>query len=238
MGILQKGEKMQAQRKLKKMIGIGSLFLFLLGCSRQDFIVYEDSSEEVLQESEAEIIQIQAGEEKEEASTEDAGELTEEAVREIAVHICGAVNQPGVYLFTGTPRVYEGIEKAGGFREDAKQDYLNLALFLEDGMKVMVPTIEQAKQWETAEGNEASGMGKVKEVPTAKEQESSKGKVNINTADITLLCTLSGIGESRAKSIITYREKHGEFQKIEDIMQISGIKEAAFEKIKDEITVK
>lgn len=63
------------------------------------------------------------------------------------------------------------------------------------------------------------------------------GLVNLNTADVAALMTLPGIGESRAKAIISYREQHGAFAKIEDIMKISGIKQAAFSKIKDKITV-
>ena len=63
------------------------------------------------------------------------------------------------------------------------------------------------------------------------------GKIDLNTADEALLCTLPGIGESRAKSIIAYRSEHGAFKRIEDVMQVSGIKEAAFEKIKEYVTV-
>ena len=62
-------------------------------------------------------------------------------------------------------------------------------------------------------------------------------KVNLNTADESLLCTLPGIGESRAKSIIAYRQEHGPFQKPEDVMKVSGIKQAAYEKIKEYVTV-
>ena len=68
---------------------------------------------------------------------------------------------------------------------------------------------------------------------TAKE----KVKVNLNTATREELMTLKGIGEAKADDIIAYRESHGGFQKIEDIKKISGIKDAAFEKIKDDITV-
>ena len=73
----------------------------------------------------------------------------------------------------------------------------------------------------------------------AKQQRSGLGErsVNLNTADVAALMTLPGIGESRAKAIISYREQHGAFAKIEDIMKISGIKQAAFSKIKDKITV-
>ncbi len=70
------------------------------------------------------------------------------------------------------------------------------------------------------------------------QSDSASGLVNINTADAAALCTLPGIGESRAQDIISYREANGGFQACEDIMKVSGIKTAAYEKIKDKITVK
>ena len=78
-------------------------------------------------------------------------------------------------------------------------------------------------------GGDWSGQGMAEDI--------SGGKVNLNTATLEQLMTLRGIGESRAKDIISYREKHGDFQKIEDIKKVSGIKDAAFQKIKDDITV-
>lgn len=63
------------------------------------------------------------------------------------------------------------------------------------------------------------------------------GKINLNTASAEQLMKLSGIGESKAAQIISYREKNGAFKKIEDIMNITGIKEGVFGKIKDDITV-
>ena len=63
------------------------------------------------------------------------------------------------------------------------------------------------------------------------------GKINLNTASVEQLMKLSGIGESKAAQIISYREKNGAFKKIEDIMNITGIKEGVFGKIKDDITV-
>ena len=75
-------------------------------------------------------------------------------------------------------------------------------------------------------------------VSSGQESSAVAVKVNINTADIAQLCTLSGIGESRARDIIAYREANGAFQSTEEIMNVSGIKEATFQKIKDEIAVR
>lgn len=141
------------------------------------------------------------------------------------VHICGAVRYPGVYTLKAGSRIYQAIEEAGGFGEEAGEDYLNLADPVSDGMKIYVPTIEEVQEakWQGITGQAVLEQG--------------NGLININTADEQLLCTLSGVGSSRAKSIIAYREKHGAYQKIEDIMNVEGIKEGLFEKIRDSITV-
>lgn len=144
------------------------------------------------------------------------------------VHICGAVNKPGVYTLEGKSRIYQAVEKAGGFREDADQDYLNQADQVVDGMKIYIPT--------KAEVEEAGGMNHWEDFGTGDAGEKDF-PVNINTAEEELLCTLPGVGSSKAKSIIAYREKNGPFEKKEDIMNVEGIKNGLFEKIKDSITV-
>lgn len=150
------------------------------------------------------------------------------------VHICGAVNRPGVYVMEGESRIYQAVEMAGGFRADAHEDYLNQADLLLDGMKIYVPTKEEVE--ESGEGKRLlASAGEGGALSTKTEENSSL--VNINTAGEDLLCTLSGVGSSRAKSIIAYREKNGAFQKIEDIMKVEGIKDGLFQKIKDSITV-
>lgn len=155
------------------------------------------------------------------------------------VHICGAVACPGVYLLPEGSRIYQAVEMAGGFLADADQKGINLAQMVADGMKVTVFTEEEA---ETAA--EGSGILYPEANPSGRDRTGAgtaalaqKPKVNINTAGKEELMTLRGIGESRAEDIIAYREKHGSFQKIEEIMKVSGIKDAAFEKIKEDITV-
>lgn len=154
------------------------------------------------------------------------------------VHICGEVVNPGVYELEPGSRIFQAIEAAGGFTDSAASEYLNMAEPVCDGMKIVVPDISQLTDeqlcgpWRegtaaagvTGNGNLAGGSG-------------GKQKVNLNTATKEELMTLKGIGEAKAEDIIAYRESHGGFSKIEDIMKISGIKNAAFEKIKDDITV-
>ena len=244
---------MLKRNKIIKLLGIGGVCLFLLGCSKEEFFVLkEDSSTVVLEEVIALENSMQDGKEQENVSDkqEEPGKINgsqgeddnrnsvpeQEQGMEIAVHICGAVKRPGVYYLKEKQRVYEGIQKAGGFREDAAEDYLNQALFLEDGMKIVVPTKDEVKELESLE--QVNGADRfLQEADNGSKTETKEKKVDLNTADEALLCTLPGIGESRAKSILAYRKEHGAFQKVEDIMNVSGIKEAAYEKIKDYVTV-
>ena len=161
----------------------------------------------------------------------------------VYIHVCGLVSTPGVYGLPAGSRVYEAIEAAGGFSEAAVPDYLNLAQVLEDGMKIQVPDREQAEEWK-ARGLTQSGIsmgggtaGVQTSGRTGSGEGGSKARVNLNTASREELMTLRGIGASRADDIIHYRQEFGGFKSIEDIMNVSGIKDAAFEKIKDSITV-
>lgn len=186
-------------RRIRIIILILSLFLSLVACRKGDG---ENFSLEVADSG---------------LTSENAEESLEEAENAayIFVHVCGAVNQEGVYELPKGSRVYEAIDVAGGFREDADTKTVNQAELLEDEERIYVPTIGESIQSNSEED----------------------GKVNINKATKEELMTLPGVGESRAESIIKYREEQGSFQKIEDIMQVSGIKEGLFDKIKDLITI-
>ncbi|MBQ7534145.1 MAG: ComEA family DNA-binding protein [Stomatobaculum sp.] len=135
--------------------------------------------------------------------------------RLVCVYICGAVNQPGVYTLLAGSRGADALEAAGGFTEDAEQASANLAEYLEDGMMIVI-----------SEKNTASAGG-----------QQGNGKINLNTADTAQLTTLPGIGESKAEEIIRYRERNGRFRRTEDLMKVPGIKEKAYERVKDRITV-
>ncbi len=143
------------------------------------------------------------------------------------VYICGEVVNPGVYILNEGQRLFEAVELAGGFTENAAPEALNLVQVIADGMKIDVPDKERAAAMPPDYFVSASGGA------------SSQGaKVNINTAGREQLMTLNGIGASRADAIIAYRQENGAFAQIEDIMKVSGIKEAAFAKIKDYIAVR
>lgn len=159
-------------------------------------------------------------------------EIQTETVGYVYVQICGAVNQPGVYKVSHTLRIFEVIDLAGGVTQEADTDVINLARPVEDEMKIYVPvrgesTDEDFNNLSENDLYESDGTG----------QGIEDGLVNINQADEEELMTLPGIGEAKAAAIIAYREENGVFSDISEIMNISGIKQAAFDKIKDLIKV-
>lgn len=140
----------------------------------------------------------------------------------ICVYVCGAVAQEGVYELPDGSRLADALESAGGYAENAVHGYLNLAEPLVDGERIYFPYLDEEESLDMASGDHS---------------ESGSGLVNINTAGADELKTLSGIGDSRAADIIAYREANGSFGSIEDIMNVSGIGESIFNKIKPYITV-
>ena len=128
----------------------------------------------------------------------------------------------------------DAVNAGGGFLPEAAQDSCNLAEPVTDGCQIYIMT----KQ-ESLEAEKTSGIRQTGRISGASAAVSGTGAglVDLNTADKTALMTLPGIGESRADDILEWRSKNGGFQRIEDIMKISGIKKGAFEKIKDKITV-
>ena len=148
----------------------------------------------------------------------------EEEPQEIYIDVCGAVSCPGVYILPEGSRVFRAIEAAGGFTEEAARASVNQAAVLQDAMKLYVPTEEEVQAGGTAP--DAGGTGRADD-----------GRVNLNTAGMEELCGIPGIGKARASDILAYREQHGSFSSIEELMQISGIKEGTFSKIRDLITV-
>lgn len=143
------------------------------------------------------------------------------------VYVCGEVSVPGVYELTEGSRIKDAIESAGGFTEKAAREYWNLAQKIEDGMKIVVLSQEEAV---------ADPYGIQKEGNIMR-SEAGDDRVNLNHATMEQLQKLPGIGAAKASDIIEYRKANGEFSAIEDIMNVPGIKESVFEDIKDKIIV-
>ena len=233
--------------KIRKRIFFGISLLVLLcvltGCGSKESISLKEIPGET-QAAQEEIRETEEAKEEDSAEKVPDTEVGEEGgaisvPKPLSVYVCGAVNTPGVYELPAGSRLYQAIDAAGGMREDADKNYLNLAMELTDGQKLQVFTQEEVQTG--AVNTEMSGnmSGNASENSNSGSSDASGGSglVNINTADETLLMTLPGIGEAKAKSIIAYRQENGAFAKIEDIMNITGIKQAVYEKIKDAICV-
>lgn len=162
----------------------------------------------------------------------------------IYVDVCGAVANPGVFQLAAGSRVFQAIEAAGGYLPEAALTCVNRAGVLTDGQQLYILTQEEmerqgldpAEMAGASDGqmNGSAGTGQNTGMTAQVQQDN---RININTADEAQLTTLTGIGATRAQAIIAYREENGPFASIEDIMNVQGIKEGTFAKIKDEIVV-
>lgn len=202
------------------------LSLQLTGCSRYgDTLSLQAGSSETAYDrvDDRRDLQDPASDRSSEASHEDS-----HVSDTIFVHICGEISHPGVYEMKAGSRIYELVNQAGGLTEEASLSYLNQAQILQDGQQIYIPAKTEAESGAAlgtagAAGSVSAGTG--------------AAKVNINTADQATLETITGIGASRARDILTYRESNGPFATIEEIMQVPGIKNGLFAKIKDQICV-
>jgi len=159
--------------------------------------------------------------------------VDEAVIQQVFVDIKGAVMYPGVYELQADQRIIDAVKLAGGYTQDADTQLINHAQKVEDEMVIYIP-IKGEKLDEITTN--------ILTMPTSGTSQSNNGmkaqKVNLNKADEAALTTLSGIGPSKAQSIISYREENGSFKTIEDLKKVSGIGEKTFEKLKDFITVK
>ena len=227
--------KMTDLKEYRKQIIIGLTILFLM-LSGSFYLVHASSISNEMEKTE--------NIEKEETVPETIV-LTEETV---LIDIKGAVVNPGVYQLTVGSSVKDAINMAGGILENANTNVINLSKRLVDEMVIIVYTNEEVESYK--KDPEVLTEFVYIEIPCEcpdtmndaciekKEENNVKENlISINTATKEELMTLSGIGESKAEAIITYREKNDGFKAIEDIMNVSGIGETAFEKIKEQITV-
>jgi len=157
----------------------------------------------------------------------DTPQVIDETINEfIYIDIKGEVNNPGVYKIRVNSRLFQALELAGGLTNDADTLRINLSLKLDDETIIYIPKIVYTDN-------------DIQEDPiiSLPPQDDDYGLININNATMSELETLKGIGPSTASAIIEYRENIKEFEKIEDIMNVSGIGEATFNSIKNDITV-
>ena len=143
--------------------------------------------------------------------------------------IDGCVNRPGVYSFKKDDRIKDIVDLAGGFTKEADTKSVNLAMKLKDEMKIFVPSKNETSKLQNHNTENS-------QIVTLKDNNNSTNLVNINTADSNKLQTLPGIGPSKAKKIIEFREKN-QFKKIEELKNVDGIGEKTFESLKSLITI-
>lgn len=176
-----------------------------------------------------------------EAGREADGESADESdgVGPVVVSVQGMVHRPGLFTVDGGTRVGELIDRAGGVREEARVEGINLAEPVVDGMQVAVDqdgsrvsypgeAPQEKPQAEAQGGPQVSGNS---------EPVESAGLVDVNTADAAELMTLSGVGPATAEAIISWRENNGSFGVVEQLMDVSGIGPAKFEAMRDSVTV-
>lgn len=159
------------------------------------------------------------------------------------VYVTGAVRNPGVYEIAPQSRVYEALNAAGGFSSDADQEAVNLAAMLADGFHIKFPRKGETVQSQPPARAAQTVLSAPRTVQPSQTAAPSprasavSGKININTASLDELDTLTGIGPKTGQAIINYRESNGPFRRVEDLMNVKGIGPKKFDSIKDAITV-
>ncbi|MGX1192819.1 helix-hairpin-helix domain-containing protein [Metabacillus sp. SLBN-84] len=208
--------KLLKKYKIAVLIAAAAVFLYVYQSQEQD----SGGEKTKLLDEEALSMELEPPETTPDQSAESQPE-------EIIVDVKGEVKTPGVYEMKPGERYHHVIDAAGGLTEQADAAQINLAALLEDGMVVQVPKIGEIPNELTQQtaGANASGGGGEK-------------VVNLNKASSEELQTLTGIGPAKAEAIIAYREEAGGFKAVEDLMNVSGIGEKSFEKVKDSISVK
>lgn len=153
----------------------------------------------------------------------------------VTVDITGAVKHQGVYTLKNGARIDELIKAAGGLKANAQLKTINRAVMLKDQDKVHIPyrgeKVDPSEQTTSSQTVSAPGN------QTSSSNDSNEPKINLNTATAADLQKLNGIGEKKAQEIISYRQQKGQFKKIEDLMQVSGIGEKTFAKLKDQLAL-
>jgi competence protein ComEA len=198
----------------------------------------------------------------EEIIIEEKNKELKEEIKKVRVDIKGRVKNQGVYELDENSRVIDVINRAGGLKENANTEYINLSKKVVDEMVIIIYSNEQVDKFKEEEKEiiyieykcecpdnindscikeddivNTNGVveGNNENIDDVKEENSKDTKVSINDGTKEELMSLPGIGESKALAIIKYREENNGFNKLEDIMNVSGIGESAYSKIKDYI---
>lgn len=220
----------------------GVLIKYSLSTKKTNEIVLDEFELEEQQKDEGDPLK-KDDEEKEQVDT---------IIQKVFVDIKGAVKKPGVYEIEEDKKVIDVVGLAGGFNANADTTLINLAKKVTNEMVIRIYTKEEVKKAFEDEPiikiiekecncpdvkNDACLKQEDNDIEDSSENDKVSEKININTASVEELQKLSGIGESKAKAIIEHREKNGNFKKTEELIEVTGIGEALYEKIKNDITV-
>ncbi|HGI8611721.1 TPA: helix-hairpin-helix domain-containing protein [Streptococcus agalactiae] len=145
---------------------------------------------------------------------------------QVTVDVKGAVNHPGVYSLPSQSRVTDAIKRAGGLSNLADSKSVNLAQKLQD--ETVIYVAQKGEKITVVEEEKANNIAT---------QGNSKGKINLNKADLSSLQTISGVGAKRAQDILDYRDSQGGFKTIDDLKNVSGIGEKTLEKLHQDVTI-
>ena len=239
------------KEKIKK---YGKYFVLILIASVISILIFKNNNKEVQEEISLSAFVEEETIEKEETQTETIDQNKKEQEK-IKVDIKGEINTPGVYELNEGDRVSDAIKVSGGLTENADTTLINLSKNLKDEMVIIIYNkneIEKLKQELTTTKtvieyiekectcpdviNDAC-INESKEENKEEQKEEKDKKISINTATQEELESIPGIGSSKAKAIIKYREEHGNFKTIEEITNVNGIGNNTFEKFKDFITL-
>lgn len=217
---------------IKKLIGSCVLALMLCGCGDEALLLTTGDVEEYTATTADTEYGLTENDGQNPDAAMDANPTTEAAdgTQMVAIYVCGAVRNPGVYYVSETAIKETVVTMAGGFLEEADETYVNLAQTVTGGEQIYIPTRDETVELSFSSRETVDSQ-------KTDDAEEIDAKININTAGKEQLMTLPGIGENKADAIIAYREAQGRFQSTDELMNIQGIKEGVYNKIKDLIIV-
>lgn len=216
-------EKVKTYKKMALVVSIG-LVLLLLGLSR--LLSRQDNNDLALPVT-------SAVKKTQKVSSVQSSSLKDFSTTVIMVDIKGAIKQPAVYQVAKDARINDVVKLAGGLTEQADVKSVNLSQKVTDEMVIYVASLGENVTLVPSAATSTSQATSV----TGEQAGTTSHRINLNTADLATLQTLSGIGAKRAQDIIDYREQNGQFKSVEELKNVSGFGEKTIEKLKESITV-
>lgn len=237
----RRGEKLIVFLALGVFVAIGAWKWFSAHVQKPALVLAEEGNQTLAGDGKGEedlLTKSSVGQsDNKDLSNEELGEKNSSADEGLTVYVDGQVNKPGLICLPSGSRISDALEAAGGLNDKADISMINPARKVEDEMKITVPSVEEVKEAKSAPDRQI--QTEPVQMPSSSKNltgSSAEGIIDINKASLDELQELPSIGEKKARAIIDYRQERP-FEKIEDIMEVSGIGEKVFEKLKDYISV-